>query len=174
MNGWGEYNRNSNDNSNMSAHRNAEYNLAYFGAGSSYALGDNMAPNNYSGCFTETTATTKMRKWTKIFKICSIVVFSLLIVGAVVSSYNASFVFEKGDYYAEYRFSLGYFIGSLIGYGIIISAMFISYKVVCAVLDCLAQITRNTGISAKLAAFNTRNKMMKDASKEENKGNKEN
>ena len=134
--------------------------------------GDNMSPGTYNECFTETISTNTLKKWIKVFNICCIVLFVILIIFGIISAYNSSCVLEEveSEYYLERyvrRFDLAYFIGYLLGYGIAMFLYFLLYKLTYSVLNCVAQITRNTAISAKLAAFNTKNQMIKDANKEQ-------
>ena len=160
MNAWENY-----SNSNQQT----MYRPEYFGAGSDYYKGDNMLPDSFNECVYETKATENLRKWTKVFKICFIVLFIILGIVFFVNAYESSYILVEGENAwskPTEKFSIGYFIGQLIGYGIIMFAIFLSYILTFAVLNCVAQITRNTGISAKLAAFNTRNQMKKEASKE--------
>ncbi len=171
MDEWEEYYKKPNNNEGSQNQQNA-YVTSYQRQMGGYVVnGDNMAPVTYNECFTETTATNTLKKWIKVFKICCIVLFVILLIFGVVSAYNSSYVTVKieSDYYLDAhstRFDLAYFIGYLLGFGIAMFLAFLSFKLTCAVLNCIAQITRNTGISAKLAALNTRNQMMKDASKE--------
>lgn len=145
------------------------YRPEYFGAGSDYYKGDNMLPDSFNECFYETKATEDLKKWIKVFKISCIVLFVIWIILCFVASYNSSqMVVQEGTAWSDpvTKFSMGLFVLYLFIYAVITFIMVLSYKLFCAVLNCIAQNTRNTGISAKLAAFNTRNQMMKDASKD--------
>ncbi len=169
MDEWEEYYKKPNNNFAGTPSQQETYSTYYFGYLNDYSNGNNMSPGAYGECFTETTATTNLKKWTRIFKICFIVLFVILGIVFFVNAYANSHILVEGEYsWSEptEKFSMGYFIGQLLACGIIMFIMFLSYKLTLAVLNCIAQITRNTGISAKLAAFNTRNQMMKDASKE--------
>ncbi len=169
MDDWEEYYKKPNKNFAGTPNQQKVYSTYYFGYLNDYSNGNNMSPGTYDECFTETTATTNLKKWIKVFKICCVVIFVILIIFGIISAYNSSFVVERENSWSSEtyrRFDLAFFVGYLLGYGIAMFVYFLLYKLTSAVLNSIAQITRNTGISAKLAAFNTRNQMMKDASKE--------
>lgn len=169
MDEWEEFYNKTNGNYEENLNQQDMYRPEHFGYASDYSNGDNMLPRKFNECFMETNATVNLKKWLRIYKICAIVFFILFTLLYIIIAYNSSLVIEKGYYTWEpytKRFDIGIFIVHLILYGILSFVMFLSYKLTCAILNCIAQITRNTGISAKLAAFNTRDQMMKDANKE--------
>ncbi len=164
----------NNSNGNFSGNSNQQntFRPEYYGAGSDYSKGDNMLPGSFNECFYETKATENLKKWIKVFNIFCIVLFVLLIIYGGISGYNTAQIVKKVNtsYYPYFKyvksFDFEVFLEYILGYGIAMFAYFLVYKLIFAVLNCIAQITRNTGISTKLVAFNTRNQMIKDASKE--------
>ena len=177
---WDRMTNTLNNNSNGAQNQQSAYRAMYQSQMNNqnkyYVNGDNMAPETYNACFVDTTATTNLNKWLKVFKVFCIVLFVILIIYGLISGYNTANTVEKvaSPYYPDgkyvEKFDLAVFIGFIIGYGIGMFVYFLIYKLLYAAFSCLAQNTRSAGISAKLAAFNTRNQMMKDANKDnENK-----
>ena len=130
---------------------------------------DKMIPDTFNECFVNTAETVKLKKWIKIFKICGIVFIVLFLIAGFITSFNNAYIVEKGNYSWQQTksFDMAIFFVYLLVYAILDSMMFLCHMLVCSVLSCIAQINRNTGISARLYAFNTKKQKTKGAKEEE-------
>ena len=172
MDEWEEYYKKPGDNSQ--AFNNY---LQYAHNKDKHYSRENIVPDTFGECFVETDAAFKLNKWNKIVKIAGIILFVLMILGglgnAITDAYESHSHYQLDEfgnisplYVNSYTFNIRKFIVALLSCLIAAVIELFVVMLASASLNCVAQITRDTAIRAKLAAFNTKKQMIKDYKKE--------